>query len=98
MPFEQRSEMRDYDREERGGRECGVTRPSSHCARKLAVPFFILAGQLMHVGGSTRRLVALAQALVGQLRASLGMISIVAAMFFAGISGSAVADTSAVGG
>ncbi len=64
----------------------------------LAVPFFILAGKLMHVGGCTRRLVALAQALVGHMRASLGMISIVAAMFFAGISGSAVADTSAVGG
>jgi C4-dicarboxylate transporter DctM subunit len=64
----------------------------------LAVPFFIFAGCIMHVGGSTERLVALAQALVGRLRAGFGMVAIVTAMFFAGISGSAVADTSAVGG
>ncbi len=64
----------------------------------LAVPLFVLAGSLMSLGGITRRLVRFAQALVGWLRGGLALVNIQASMFFAGISGSAVADTSAVGG
>ncbi len=63
----------------------------------LAVPFFILAGGLMENGGISRRLVAFATALVGHVRGGLAMVSIVASMFFAGVSGSTAADTAAVG-
>lgn len=63
----------------------------------LAVPFFILAGGLMENGGISRRLVAFATALVGHIRGGLAMVSIVASMFFAGVSGSTAADTAAVG-
>lgn len=64
----------------------------------LAIPFFILAGEIMVAGGIARRLVNLANALVGWLRGGLAMINITASTFFGGISGSAVADTSAIGG
>ncbi len=64
----------------------------------MAVPLFMIAGLLMEEGGVSERLVALAQALVGWLPAGLAAVTIVAAMFFAGISGSAAADTAAVGG
>lgn len=63
----------------------------------LAIPFFIAAGELMNRGGVTRRLVELAYALVGHFRGALAQIAVVAHMFFAGVSGSAVADTAAVG-
>lgn len=63
----------------------------------VAVPFFILAGGLMENGGISRRLVKFATALVGHIRGGLAMVSIVASMFFAGVSGSTAADTAAVG-
>jgi C4-dicarboxylate transporter DctM subunit len=63
----------------------------------MAIPFFILAGEMMSRGGASRRLVDFAAALVGHLRAGLGMVSIIASAIFAGISGSAAADTAAIG-
>lgn len=62
----------------------------------LAVPLFILAGTLMETGGIARRLVNLATVLVGHVKGALGMIVVVAEMFFSGISGSTVADVSAM--
>ncbi|MFB3816919.1 MAG: TRAP transporter large permease [Candidatus Methylomirabilales bacterium] len=62
-----------------------------------AVPFFLLAGVLMEQGGISRRLVNLAHALVGSLRGGLAVVSVLASMFFAGVSGSAAADSAAVG-
>ncbi|MFK5644959.1 TRAP transporter large permease [Ornithinimicrobium sp. LYQ121] len=64
----------------------------------LAIPFFILVGEIMSTGGLARRLVAFAQALVGFIAGGLGQVNVAASMFFGGISGSAVADTSAIGG
>ncbi|MDN3566297.1 TRAP transporter large permease [Paeniroseomonas aquatica] len=64
----------------------------------LAIPFFIFAGDLMMRGQIADRLVALAAAMVGHLRGGLGQVNIVAATLFGGVSGSAVADASAVGG
>lgn len=64
----------------------------------MAVPLFMLAGHLMDAGGLSRRLVALAQSMVGWLPGGLAAVATVSAMFFAGISGSAAADTAAVGG
>ncbi|HSB82099.1 MAG TPA: TRAP transporter large permease [Candidatus Methylomirabilis sp.] len=58
----------------------------------LAIPFFFLAGELMNQGGITKRLVDLAQALVGGIRGGLGHVTIVTNMIMAGMSGSAVAD------
>ncbi len=63
----------------------------------IAMPFFILTGHLMEEIGATRRLMNLASSLVGPLKGGLAHINIVASMFFAGITGSAVADTSAIG-
>ena len=63
----------------------------------LAIPFFMMAGQFMSTGGITQRLVALAEVLVGHFRGGLAHINVMVSMFFAGITGSAVADTSAVG-
>jgi TRAP-type transport system large permease protein len=62
----------------------------------LAVPFFMLAGEIMNVGGLSRRIVALALALVGHLRGGLGFVTILAACLLAALSGSAVADTAAL--
>ncbi len=64
----------------------------------IAVPFYILAGALMDTGGITIRLVRLAQALLGHIRGGLGMVVVLAEYLFSGVSGSVVADTSAVGG
>lgn len=64
----------------------------------MAIPFFIYAGELMVRGDIARRLVALAGALVGHLRGGLGQVNIVASCLFGGISGSAAADASAIGG
>lgn len=64
----------------------------------LAIPFFVLAGQLMHRGGAARRLVDLAKALLGRLPGGLAWVNILAAMLFGAVSGSAVAAASAIGG
>ncbi len=63
----------------------------------LAVPFFILAGNIMSAGGMTLRLVRFCNILVGPFRGGLAYINVVISMLFAGITGAAVADTSAVG-
>ena len=62
-----------------------------------AVPFFLLAGALMDKGGISHRLVNFANTLVGWVTGGLAMVSVVASMFFAGISGSAAADSAAIG-
>jgi tripartite ATP-independent transporter DctM subunit len=64
----------------------------------LAVPFFILTGEIMDAGGVSSRLVAFVARLVGHIRGGLGQVAIVAMMIMSGISGSGAADTSAVGG
>ncbi len=63
----------------------------------LAIPFFVFAGELMMHGGIAVRLVRLASALVGHLKGGLAMVNIFSSMLFGGISGSAVADISALG-
>lgn len=63
----------------------------------LAIPFFIFAGEIMLHGGIARRLIALASSCVGWMRGGLGMVDVSTSMLFGGISGSAVADTSATG-
>ena len=63
----------------------------------MAVPFFVLAGELMNQGGTTRRLIDFANVLVGRIPGGLAHTNIVASMFFGGISGSAVADAAAMG-
>jgi len=63
----------------------------------LALAFFFLAGELMNAGGITKRIVDFANALVGHIRGGLAHVNIVSSMLFAGISGSAVADTAALG-
>nr|WP_252726918.1 TRAP transporter large permease [Paracoccus sp. C2R09] len=63
----------------------------------LAIPFFVFAGEIMLHGGIARRLVKLASALVGHLKGGLAMVNIFSSMLFGGISGSAVADISALG-
>ena len=63
----------------------------------MAIPFFVLAGELMNATGITRRLVRLSDVLVGHFKGGLAHVNIVVSMFFAGITGSAVADTSAIG-
>ncbi len=63
----------------------------------IAIPLFILAGTIMNSSGISRRLVAFASALFGFIRGGLSMVSISASMFFAEISGSAVADVAAMG-
>ena len=63
----------------------------------MAVPFFVLAGEIMNRGGTTRRLIEFANVLVGRIPGGLAHTNIVASMFFGGISGSAVADASAIG-
>ena len=63
----------------------------------MAIPFFVLAGELMNGAGITKRLVSLANVFVGRMKGGLGQVNIVTSMFFAGITGSAVADTSAIG-
>jgi TRAP-type C4-dicarboxylate transport system permease large subunit len=63
----------------------------------MALPFFMLAGELMNRGGITARLVEFSQALMGHLRGGLAHVNILSSILFAGLSGSAVADTSALG-
>ena len=63
----------------------------------LAVPFFILAGQIMNSGGVTKRIFAFAKDLVGHFRGGLGYVNILASIIFAGMSGSALADAGGLG-
>ena len=67
-------------------------------ASLIAIPLFIFAGEIMMRGGISERLISLAAALVGRLRGGLGQVSILSSLFFGGVSGSAIADVSAVGG
>ncbi|PZN27825.1 MAG: hypothetical protein DIU71_16875 [Proteobacteria bacterium] len=64
----------------------------------LAIPLFIFAGELMLRGGISERLISFAAALVGRMRGGLGQVNVLACLFFGGVSGSAIADVSAVGG
>ena len=63
----------------------------------MAIPFFIFAGELMFHGGIAMRLVRFAQAAVGAVRGGLGVVNVLSSMLFGGISGSAIADISALG-
>ncbi|MEO0764780.1 MAG: TRAP transporter large permease, partial [Pseudomonadota bacterium] len=63
----------------------------------MAIPFFMLAGEMMNKGGITIRLVQFSQALMGHLRGGLAQVNVLSSILFAGLSGSAVADTSALG-
>lgn len=63
----------------------------------MAIPFFMLAGELMNAGGISKRIIDLAMTLVGHIRGGLGYAAILASILFAGLSGSAVADTAALG-
>ncbi|MGR3493023.1 MAG: TRAP transporter large permease [Shimia sp.] len=63
----------------------------------MALPFFMLAGEIMNRGGITTRLVEFSQAFMGHLRGGLAHVNILSSILFAGLSGSAVADTSALG-
>lgn len=64
----------------------------------LAIPFFILAGEIMSIGGMSRRLVGFAEALVGHLQGGLGAVAVVSSGFFAALSGSNAATVAAIGG
>ena len=63
----------------------------------LAIPFFMLAGELMNAGGISKRIVAFALAWVGHIRGGLGLVAVFASVLMAAISGSAAADTAAIG-
>lgn len=63
----------------------------------LAIPFFFMAGELMNISGVTDKIIKLAKVLVGHMKGGLAQVNIVASVFFAGISGSATADTAALG-
>ncbi|ALN84817.1 TRAP transporter, DctM subunit [Lysobacter capsici] len=67
-------------------------------ASLIAIPLFIFAGEIMLRGGISERLIGLASALVGHLRGGLGQVSVLSSLFFGGVSGSAIADVSAIGG
>ena len=71
---------------------------NSNSFSMLAIPAFYLAGDIMCKGGLSKRLVALADSLVGWISGGISLVSIVACMFFAAISGSSVATTAAIGG
>ena len=64
----------------------------------MAIPFFMLAGNLMKSGGISRRILDFADALVGWITGSTGMVTVVASMFFAALSGSSPATVTAIGG
>ena len=63
----------------------------------LAIPFFILAGNLMNVGGTTTRIFKVAQLFVGRIRGGLAHVNVIGSVLFAGMSGSAVADAAGLG-
>jgi len=72
-----------------------ITAPNSFPL--LAIPFFILAGQIMNTGGITKRIFNFAECLVGHFRGGLAYVNILASMIFAGMSGSAIADAGGLG-
>jgi tripartite ATP-independent transporter DctM subunit len=63
----------------------------------MAIPFFLLAGEIMNTGGISERIIMVAKAMCGHVRGGLGYVTVVASMLISGVSGSAVADTSAIG-
>ncbi len=63
----------------------------------LAIPFFIIAGEIMGEGGISRRLIQFSNVLIGRVRGGMAQVNVLASMFFGGISGSAVADVSSIG-
>jgi TRAP-type transport system large permease protein len=63
----------------------------------MAIPFFMLAGELMNAGGISNRIVNFAMSIVGHIRGGLGYVAIIAGILFAGLSGSAIADIAALG-
>jgi tripartite ATP-independent transporter DctM subunit len=67
-------------------------------ASLIAIPLFIFAGELMLRGGISDRLISFAASLVGRLRGGLAQVNVLSSLFFGGVSGSAIADVSAVGG
>ncbi len=64
----------------------------------VAIPLFVLAGEIMTVGGISKRLIDFASLLVGHWPAGLAMVAVLACTFFSAISGSAIADAAAIGG
>jgi TRAP transporter, DctM subunit len=74
------------------------TAAGANTASLIAIPLFIFAGELMMRGGISERLIAFASSLVGHLRGGLGQVNVLASLFFGGVSGSAIADVSAIGG
>lgn len=64
----------------------------------ICIPGFILAGNLMNTGGITKRIIAFSNAILGFIRGGLGLVNVAASMLFAGISGTALADTASIGG
>ena len=64
----------------------------------IAIPLFIFAGEMMMRGGISERLISFASSLVGHLRGGLGQVNVVSSLLFGGVSGSAIADVSAIGG
>ena len=67
-------------------------------ASLIAIPLFIFAGELMMRGGISERLISFAASLVGHIRGGLGQVNVLASLLFGGVSGSAIADVSAIGG
>src|SRR3970040_541238 len=63
----------------------------------IAIPLFVLAGAIMNASGISRRLIAFVSAILGFIRGGLAMVTVGASMFFAEISGAAVADVAALG-
>jgi tripartite ATP-independent transporter DctM subunit len=74
------------------------TAAGSDSTTLIAIPLFIFAGQLMLRGGMSEKLIAFAASLVGHVRGGLGQVNVLSCLFFGGVSGSALADVSAVGG
>lgn len=68
-----------------------------HSFSLMAIPFFILAGEIMSQGGISNRLIKFANVIVGRMRGGLAQVNVLSSMFFGGISGSAIADTSSIG-
>jgi tripartite ATP-independent transporter DctM subunit len=63
----------------------------------MAIPFFLLAGEIMNTGGIAKRIIMVAKAMFGHVHGGLGYVTVVASMLISGVSGSAVADASAIG-
>ena len=63
----------------------------------LCIPGFVLAGNLMNTGGITKRIIKFSNAAIGHIRGGLGLANIIASMIFAGITGTAIADTTSLG-